>query len=747
MPFLKLLLLLTLPSFAFGQEVVSGKVSNEKGEPLAFASVRLNKNGIGTFTNEKGLFRLTWPEKSDRDSLVVSFIGYAEQRIAVKNQQSLSISMPPTTATLETVTITNVTALDLVKRAVEKIPENYWQNPHITHGFYRVHTKKSDEHLMLSEAVFDIFNPGYSSSKTNQFRLSQMRSIQDDKGSHGIDLGLNPKGLYKYDIIRDIDQSDLLDKSGLKKHAFRFLKRTTINGQPVHQIAFDQKEGLRESLFKGILYIDVETEAIVGIKLGRSPKGIAYAKYGSAAERALLKVMGMHIDINRDDLSVEYQSVAGKWMLARVRNANTLRFRSKGRNYDFHADVCVDYIITGIDTSEVSSFSARESLGNNRFIESQQQKSGIDFWKDYNILLADYNAEEIAATIEAKNENNRLKNQLLAKWKKLPKLPAARIDSILTYYHRNGMFNGSVLISHKGQSILQKGYGLSRVGGPPNDLHTSFRIGSTSKTFTAVLLMQLIQENKCRLSDTIGTWLPGYVHGQVTLEQLLSHSSGIPSYSRSAESLSAMVQQRYPLPELIEKFGSDSLEFTPGTQFRYSNTGYLLLAAVAERITGTSWKRALEERIFKPLQMQETAFADTTINSQGYWMGSPEVLYPLENMAGAGGITSTVTDLEKWALAVYKHQLISKALTDTMLTPRFAYTDWDAWYGYGWMKDEKAFSISKTRAVWYHPGTDVGYYSMFVMVPQTQTWIVLLSNHGDFPRYDMTDLLLTALKE
>lgn len=747
MPFVKLLLLLVLPSFAYGQEVVSGKVTNEKGEPLAFASVRLNKNGTGTFTNEKGLFRLTWPGRSNSDSLVVSFIGYAEQRIAIKNKENFSIPMTPAEATLETVTITNITALDLVKRAVDKIPENYWQTPHITHGFYRVHTKKGDEHLMLSEAVFDIFNPGYSSSKTNQFRLSQMRSIQDDKGSHGIDLGLNPKGLYKYDIIRDFDHSDLLDKSGLKKHIFRFLKRTTVNGQPAHQIAFDQKDGLKESLFKGILYIDVETEAIVGIKLGRSPKGIAYAKYGSAAERALLKVMGMHIDINRDDLSVEYQSIAGKWMLARVRNDNTLRFRSKGRNYDFNADVRVDYIITGIDTAGVSSFAAKETLGNNRFIESQQQKSGADFWKDYNILLADYNAEEIAANIETKNETNRLKNQLLAKWRKLPKQAVPRIDSILSYYHRNGLFNGSVLINHKGQSILQKGYGLSRVGGHPNDIHTQFRMGSASKTFTAVLLMQLVQENKCHLTDTIGTWLPGYVHGRVTLEQLLSHSSGIPSYSRSAESLSAMVQKRYPLQELIEKFGSDSLEFEPGTSFRYSNTGYLLLAAVAEKITGTSWKQALEERIFKPVEMQETAFADTAINSRGYWMGSPEVLYPLENMAGAGGISSTVTDMGKWALAVYNHQLISKPLTDSMLAPRFAYTDWDAWYGYGWMKDEKAFSASKTSSIWYHPGTDVGYYSMFVMVPETQTCIVLLSNHGDFPRYDMTELLLMALKE
>jgi CubicO group peptidase (beta-lactamase class C family) len=747
MPFLKLLLPLLFPVVVFGQEVISGKVLNEKGEPLAFTSVRFTNNNAGTFTNEKGLFRLTWNSKTNKDSLVFSFIGYEEQRIAARSQENVVVKMNPATATLETVTVVNITALDLVKRAVSKIPGNYWQSPHITHGFYRVHTQKGDEHLMLSEAVFDIFNPGYSSSRNNQFKLIQMRSIQDEKGSHGIDLGLKPNGLYKYDVIRELENSDLLNKSGLKNHTFRFLKRTTLNGQAVHQVAFDQKDGLKESLYKGILYIDVETDAIIGLKLGRSPKGMAYAKYGSAAERALLKVMGMQIDIGRDDLSVEYQSVAGKWMLARVQNDNTLRFKSKGRNYDFTADVRVDYIVTGFDTATVSSFSAKETLGSNRFIESQQQKSSAGFWKDYNILLADYNAEEIAAAIEARNENNRLKNQLLAKWKKLPRPPAERIDSILNYYYRNDLFNGSILICQKGQTVLAKGYGLSGIGDQLNDVHTQFRIGSTSKTFTALLVMQLVQENKCKLSDTIGTWLKGYVHGQITLEQLLSHSSGIPSYSRSSEALAGMVQRPYPLNELIEQFGRDSLEFEPGSAFRYSNTGYLLLAAIAEKITGTSWKQALEERIFKPLQMQETSFADTAINSRGYWLGSPETLYPLENMAGAGGISSTVTDLEKWAQAVSQHTLLSASLTDTMLAPRFAYTDWDAWYGYGWMKDEKAFAASKSQAIWYHPGTDVGYYSMFVIIPETQTYIILLNNHGDFPRYDITDLLLKALKE
>ncbi len=721
---------------------------NDKGEPLAFASIRLNRNGIGTLTNEDGRFRLSWAEKSNSDSLIFSFMGYKEVRLSVQQFISggaqLKMNLAP--AELESITVTSITAIDLVKRAVGKIPDNYFQKQHVMHGFYRIHTRKGQEQLMLSEAVFDILNPGYTSSQSNSFRLTQMRSVQDEEGSHGIDLGMKPNEIYRYDIIRELSESKLLNKSGLNNHTFRFLKRTTLNGRPVHQVAFDQKDGLKESFYKGTLYIDVETDAIAAIRFGRSPKGISYARYGSGAERTLLKLMGMQIDINKDDLFIQYQSLGDRWVLSNVQNINEYRFRNKKRRYDFTADIRVDYVITGIDTNGAMSFSGKETLGNNKFIEYQERPFEKDFWKDHTILLADFNSDTIAATIQRKNENSRLKNQVLAKWKKLPEDPSARMDSIISLYMQKGMFNGTVLIKQKGKMVLQKGYGLAdESSGKINQASTQFRIGSLSKTFTSTLILKLAAEGKCDLADSIGRYLPGYTNGRVTIAQLLSHSSGVPGYTRSAESLSQMVSRSYSLQELIDRFGSEPLEFEPGTSFRYSNTGYLLLAALIEKLENRSLKDVLQERIFAPLEMNSSVFGDATLNSKGYWMGAPEQAYPIENMAGAGGISSTVDDLAKWATAMTDGKFVSKEIVDTAFKPRFAYTDWDAWYGYGWMIDENAFLISKKQKVIYHPGTDLGYYSMFVMVPEIETVIILLSNHGDFPRYDMTDLIFRSM--
>lgn len=748
MPKLYTLLFFLIPVSALAQSSLTGRIMNERGEPIPFASIRLNRNGIGTLTNEEGRFLLNWSHQRDTDSVSFSCMGFQEQRFAVAGLRTrpVTITMQPAPALLEGVTVTATTAPELVKRAIRKIPDNYYQTPVITHGFYRIHTKKGDEHLMLSEAVFDIYNPGYSSSADNKFHLVQMRSVQDEQGSQGIDLGMKPKALYKYDIVRDLASSSLLDEAGLKKHQFRYLKRTMLNGKRVYQVAFDQRDGLKESLFAGVLFIDEETEAFAGFKIGRSPKGIAYARYGTGADRTLLKLMGMEIGILRDDLLIQYQPMDGKWVLASVQNSNELRFTNKRRKYDFTADIKVDYLVTGVDTGGIAAFATNDKLGDHRFIEYQNNAFVRDFWKDYNILLADYNSDTIAAAIERKNQQGRLKNQLLARWKKMPADPATCIDSIMSTYHRNGLFSGTVLVKHKGLAVQTKGYGLANEeSGVPNDVQTRYRIGSLSKTFTAMLIMQLVQEGACQLTDTIGRYLPGYVHGGITIAQLLCHSSGIPSYSRSPIALAAMVQKEYPVSALIRQYGSDPLEFIPGTAFRYSNTGYLLLAGIIEQITHKPLKAVLEERLFQPLGFSHTAFADTAIHSRGYWMGAPEQPYPLSNMAGAGGISSTVTDLERWAQAVSTHQLISRSLTDTLLAPRFSYGDWDASYAYGWMIDQHAFSVSDKYRVIYHPGTDLGYYTMFVMIPETETLIVLLSNHGDFPRYDLTNLIMKSL--
>jgi CubicO group peptidase (beta-lactamase class C family) len=195
---------------------------------------------------------------------------------------------------------------------------------------------------------------------------------------------------------------------------------------------------------------------------------------------------------------------------------------------------------------------------------------------------------------------------------------------------------------------------------------------------------------------------------------------------------------------LVARFCSGPLEFLPGTTFRYSNSGYVVLASIIEKITGNTFMEQLDKKVFTPLGMSRSLLGNAT-NSKGYWQGFPEPVYDPLNMTGAGGIVSTVNDLLAWDEALNTSLLLPKEKIQESFEPRASYTDWDAWYGYGWMIDKNVFSQSRNHTFIYHPGTDFGYYSMFVRNPETNTLIVLLSNAGDFPRFDMTDLLLDVL--
>ncbi len=125
---------------------------------------------------------------------------------------------------------------------------------------------------MLSEAVFDIYNPGVTSGKKSHFRLVKMRSIQDEQASQGLDLGLSPSSLYAYDIVNEQKESVLLGKEGLKQHDFKFKGNTRYNGIDAYCITFDQKDGVKESCLKGKLWLDASSLAFIAFRLPAQPE-------------------------------------------------------------------------------------------------------------------------------------------------------------------------------------------------------------------------------------------------------------------------------------------------------------------------------------------------------------------------------------------------------------------------------------------------------------------------------------------
>jgi len=747
-------LFLILQSPLFSQPaniIINGKVLGNNNTPLAYASIGITAKRTGTISNKFGEFLLKLPAGYIHDTLLISFLGYESQKLTISSintAEVLIIKLAEKPVVLQEVVVKPIDPVQLVRAAIANIPLNYYSNPHLMNGFYRIDTKKGEEHIMLSEAVFDVYNYGYSSRKKSRFRLNKMRAVQDEQSWHGIDLGLKPNNIFEYDIVKHISESKLFNKSGFQHHEFKLNRIINYNDIEAYEINFDQKEGIKQSLYKGKLYIAVNDLAIIAIDISRSPKGLPYAEYGDAGTRTLLKLMGIDIDTKKDDWLVRYAKLGDKWVLSRVRNDNTLNFKSNRAYYDFRADIRVDYIITGLDTVNIKELPESEMLGNNKLIEYQPGSDDRTFWKDYNTILPDYNSDTIASQILAKNNAYNLKNKIEKRLQKLPNEKTLRIDSLLSFFHQQGLFNGSALVKNDDHIIFQKNYGLSdRENHIPVTDTTQFRIGSLTKAFTSLIIQQLIAENKIKIDDPVGKFIPGYIHKNITIDQLLTHTSGIPNYTGRKDYLTEIMTKEMTLHEIVIKFCSDSLAFKPGSRFQYSNSGYVILAAIIENVTNKTYGQALKERIFTPLKMDHSGFALDSINSKGYWYNLREPGYKIKNVAGAGGITSTAADLLKWDEALYTTRLLPADKINGLFEPRSEYADWDAWYGYGWMIDRKLFNQSKKHTLIYHPGTDFGYYTMFLRQPDNRSLIILLNNSGDFPKFDIADLLLDIINQ
>lgn len=266
---------------------------------------------------------------------------------------------------------------------------------------------------------------------------------------------------------------------------------------------------------------------------------------------------------------------------------------------------------------------------------------------------------------------------------------AQKIDELVGLYHRYGSFNGSVLVAEHGQVIFKKGYGWANMEWQiPNRPDTKFRLGSITKQFTSMLIMQLVAEGKLRLDEKLSEALPYYrkdTGDQVTLHQLLTHTSGIPSYT-SAKDMHEWWHNHFEVEDFIKKHCSGDLEFTPGSKFEYDNSGYFLLGAIVEKVTGKKYEEALQERIFKPLGMRDSGYdhSEPLIGHRaaGYEHGKDGFVnaeyLDMSIPYAAGSLYSTAEDLYLWDQALYTEKLLSNELKAKMWTPALAN------YAYGW---------------------------------------------------------------
>ncbi len=279
---------------------------------------------------------------------------------------------------------------------------------------------------------------------------------------------------------------------------------------------------------------------------------------------------------------------------------------------------------------------------------------------------------------------------------------ARKIDEFIQVYHDYGRFNGTVLVAEGGKVIYKKGFGPANIEwNIPNKPDTKFRIGSITKQFTSMLILQLVEQGQIDLEGKLSDYLPYYrkdTGEKVTIHHLLTHTSGIPSYTSMPNFFEEVSRDPYPVDEFVKQYCSGDLEFEPGSKFVYNNSGYFLLGAIIEKITGKKYEEVLKERILDPLGMKNTGYDHYNTIIPGRAAGYSTTFDGYDNAPyldmslpySAGSLYSSVEDLYLWDQALYTEKLLSKKMKNLLFkqhVPRMGGS-----YGYGWKYQGNRFS-------------------------------------------------------
>jgi CubicO group peptidase (beta-lactamase class C family) len=332
-----------------------------------------------------------------------------------------------------------------------------------------------------------------------------------------------------------------------------------------------------------------------------------------------------------------------------------------------------------------------------------------------------------------------------------------KLDKLIGAYVAEGQFNGSVLVSEKGKVIYKKGFGLANMEwNIPNQSDTKHRLGSITKQFTCMLIMQLVEQGKIKLNVPITTYLPDYPKKNgdiITIHHLMTHSSGTPNYTSFPGFFRDHGRDPYNASELVSYFADSTLDFKPGERFEYSNSGYALLGYIIEKVTGKSYEQLLQENILTPLKMVNTGYDhhNTILKNRasGYdKMGKRYANAGYLDMSiphAAGGLYSTVEDLYLWDQALYTNQLLKKENMDLLFAKHMNAGD-GTYYGYGWfIEDIPLGNTQEHLQTIGHGGGIHGFGTLITRIPSDKALIVLLDNTGGGPLETMTNAIAGIL--
>lgn len=310
---------------------------------------------------------------------------------------------------------------------------------------------------------------------------------------------------------------------------------------------------------------------------------------------------------------------------------------------------------------------------------------------------------------------------------------AKAINETLTQAYKSNEPGAAVIVVKNGKVVFRKGYGMANLElGVPVEPDMVFRLGSITKQFTAVAILMLAEQGKLSLADEITKFLPDYpTKGhKITVEHLLTHTSGIKSYTSMPEWL-ALWRRDTTVKELIDLFKDQPMDFAPGEKWSYNNSGYFLLGAIIEKASGQIYQDFVEKNLFAPLGMKHSYYDNTSRiiprRVTGYSKGSEgyrnAAYLSMFQPFAAGSLISSVDDLALWDAALYTDNLVKQESLKRAWTSSLLNNKRPAHYGYGW-----ALSSYQDRALIEHGGGINGFATYAVRVPEERTYVAILTN-------------------
>lgn len=320
-----------------------------------------------------------------------------------------------------------------------------------------------------------------------------------------------------------------------------------------------------------------------------------------------------------------------------------------------------------------------------------------------------------------------------------------KIDRIFVDYNYPDFPGAAVMVIKDGEIVFQKGYGLANVEKEePVTGSTNFRLASVTKQFTAMCILMLVDRGKLDLNTSLEEIFPDFPEfgNKITIKNLLQHTSGLFDYEEIIpDSVTDQLRDKDVLDLMMQ---TDSTYFEPGSQHRYSNSGYALLALTVEKISGKPFREFLKENIFQPLEMSNSIAFENNVNTVqnrafGYTLNGNEIEFTDQSITSAvlgdGGIYSSLNDLYKWDQALYSDKLIPRKYILESWEKGVTTAGVEFPYGYGWhlTKDYDAQVV-------FHTGSTRGFRNVIFRIPEKSFTIVILTNRNSGPESGTLDL-------